>query len=89
MEQHKIELLLNAKSIKTKQGRWNPKYTTMVKKELDKLLEARFIRLVETTKWVSPLVLALKKNGKLKVFENYKTLNKVTKKYRHLLPFCE
>jgi hypothetical protein len=89
MEQHKIELLPNAKSIKTKQRRWNPKYTTMVKEEFDKLLKAGFIKLVKTTKWVSLVVLAFKKNGKLKVFENYKTLNKVTKKDRHPLPFCE
>jgi len=80
MEQHKIELLPNAKSIRAKQRRWNPRYTTMVKEELDKLLEAGFIRHVETTDWVSPVVLALKKNDKLKVCVNYKTLNKVTKK---------
>jgi hypothetical protein len=36
----------------------------MVKKKLNKLLEVGFIRLVETTEWVSPMVLALKKNGK-------------------------
>lgn len=52
----------------------------MVKEELDKLLEAGFIRLVEITEWVSPVVLTLKKNGKLRVFVNYKALNKVTKK---------
>jgi len=61
MEQHKIELLPNAKPIRTKQERWNPKYTTMVKEEPNKLLEAWFIRPVETTEWVSPVVLALKK----------------------------
>jgi hypothetical protein len=49
MKQHKIELLPNAKLIKAKQGRWNPRYTAMVKEELDKLLEAGFIRHVETT----------------------------------------
>jgi hypothetical protein len=89
MEQHKIELLSNAKPIRTKQRRWNPKYTTMVKEELDKLLEARFIRPVETTEWVFPMVLALKKNDKLRVCVNYKVLNKVTKKDRYPLPFCE
>ncbi len=89
MEQHKIELLPNAKPIKTKQRRWNPKYIVMVKEELDKLLEARFIRLVETIEWVSPVVLALKKNGKLWVCINYKALNKVIKKDRYPLPFCE
>ncbi len=50
MEQHKSELLPNAKPIRAKQGRWNPRYTTIVKEEFDKLLEARFIRHVETTK---------------------------------------
>jgi hypothetical protein len=71
MEQQQIELLSNAKPIRTKQGRWNPKYTTMVKEDLDKLLEAGFIRPVETTEWVSPVILALKKNDKLKVCINY------------------
>jgi hypothetical protein len=83
MEQHKIELLPNAKPIRAKQGRWNPRYTAMVKEELDKLLEARFIRPVETTEWVSFVVLTLKKNSKLKVCVNYKALNKITKKYRY------
>ncbi len=73
-------MLLNAKPIRAKQGRWNPRYTTMVKEELDKLLEAGFIKLVETTEWVSPVVLTLKKNGKLMVCVNYKALNKITKK---------
>jgi len=85
----KIKLLPNAKPIKAKQGRWNPRYTTMVKEEFDKLLEAGFIRPVETTKWVSHVVLTLKKNSKLRVCVNYKALNKVTKKNRYPLPFCE
>jgi len=38
MEQHKIELLLNAKLVKTKQGKWKQRFTEMVKEELDKLL---------------------------------------------------
>jgi len=88
MEQHKIELL-NAKLVKTKQRRWNLRYTTMVKEKFDKLLDAGFIKLVKTTEWVSFVVLALKKNGKLRVSVNYKDLNQVTKKDRHLLPFCE
>jgi len=89
MEQHKIKLLSNAKLIRAKQGRWNPRYTAMVKEELDKLLEVGFIRLVETTEWVSHVVLTLKKNGKLRVCVNYKVLNKVTKKDQCLLPFLK
>ncbi len=43
-----------------------------MKEELDKLLEVGFIRPVETTEWVSLVVLTLKKNGKLRVCVNYK-----------------
>ncbi len=35
------------------------------------------------------MVLTLKKNGKLRICVNYKTLNKVTKKDQYPLPFCE
>jgi hypothetical protein len=89
MEQHKIELLLSAKPIRTKQGRWNPKYNAMVKEEFDKLLEVGFISHVEIIEWVSPVVLALKKNDKLRVCVYYKALNKITKKNQYPLPFCE
>jgi len=42
MEQHKIELLPDAKPIRAKQERWNPRYTAMMKEEFDKLLEVGF-----------------------------------------------
>ncbi len=61
MEQNKIELWLNVKLIKTKQRRWNPKYITMVKEELIKLLKAKFIRPMEITECVSLVVLIEKK----------------------------
>jgi hypothetical protein len=35
------------------------------------------------------MVLVLKKNGKLRACVNYKALNKITKKDRFPLPFCE
>jgi hypothetical protein len=52
----------------------------MVNEKLDKLLEVGFIKPVEIIEWVSPMVLTLKENGKLKVCVNYKVLNKVIKK---------
>jgi len=52
--------------------------STMMKEELDKLLEAKFIKSLEIIKWIYHVVLTLKKNGKLKVCVNYKTLNKIT-----------
>ncbi len=89
MVQHKIELLRNVKLIITKQGRWNPKYITIVKEELDKLFKARFIKLMETIEWVSLVVLAFKKYFKLKVCVNYKAFNKIILKNRYLSPFVK
>jgi len=43
----------------------NPNYALKVKEDLNKLLDARFIYLIKTTPWLSPLVIVLKKNGKL------------------------
>jgi hypothetical protein len=66
MEQHKIELLQNSEPIETKQRRWNPKNTTMVKEELDKLLEAGFIRLVEINSMGFSYGIGVKENWQAK-----------------------
>jgi hypothetical protein len=49
----------------------NPNYAQIVKEELDKLLDARFIILVNNPKWVSPITITIKKNGKLQICVNY------------------
>jgi hypothetical protein len=36
-----------------------------VKEDLDKLADARFIYLIETTQWLFPFIIVPKKNGKL------------------------
>jgi hypothetical protein len=43
----------------------NQNYTTTVKQNLDKLLVASFITVVEEATWLSPIVVVPKKNGKL------------------------
>lgn len=49
----------------------NPALQLIVKAGIERLLAARFIRLVEITVWVSPMVLVKKKNGKLRVCVDY------------------
>jgi hypothetical protein len=43
----------------------NPNYITVVKQDLHKLLAIRFIVLMEEATWFSPIVVVLKRNGKL------------------------
>ncbi len=40
----------------------NPNYVTMVKHDLDKLFDAKFIAQIEEANWFFPIVIILKKN---------------------------
>jgi hypothetical protein len=83
LAQHKIEL--NTSIPPTHQVRYN--YATIIKQDIDKLLIIGFIQLVEDTTWLSPIVVILKKNGKLRIYVNFRKLNKATKKYPFFIPF--
>ena len=67
----------------------NPKYSLMVKEEIDKLLECGFIFEVPYSEWVSPIVIVPKKNDKLRICQDYQKLNSVTKKDYFPLPFTD
>ncbi|KAH9289298.1 hypothetical protein KI387_033415, partial [Taxus chinensis] len=60
-----------------------------VKEEIDKLLDARFIFAVENLEWVSPIVISIKKNVKLRICVDYRKLNKATKKDHYPLPLSD
>ena len=61
----------------------------MVKQEIDKLLQVGFVFPVEESDWVSPIVISVKKNGKLRVCVDFKKLNAVTKKDHYPIPFSD
>ena len=67
----------------------NPNYVSIVKKDIDKLLDARFIVPVETATWLSPIVVVPKKNGKLRICIDYRKLNIATEKDPYPLPFTD
>ena len=62
--------------------------------EIDRLLEAGFIYQVNNSKWVSPIVVVLKKvgaDGKVKIWmcQDFQKLNAATKKDYFPLPFTD
>ncbi len=67
----------------------NPNYAAAVKEDIDKLLITRFIQPIEEATWLSPIVVVLKKNGKLRIYVDFMKLNKATKKYPYPLPFFD
>ena len=58
--EHRIDLIEGSVPVRQRQYRLNPQYSMLVKKELDKLLEADFIYPVLSSEWVSPIVVAPK-----------------------------
>jgi hypothetical protein len=84
--QHQIELDISIPPTHQAWYRMNPNYTTTIKQDLDKLLIASFITLVEEVTWLSPIVVVLKKNSKLQICMDFCKLNVATKKDPYLLP---
>ncbi|KAL3675122.1 hypothetical protein R1sor_025070 [Riccia sorocarpa] len=81
--EHRIDVVDGATPVRQRQYRMNPKYSLMVKDEIDKYLKADIIYLVLSSEWVSPIVIVPKKNGKIRVCQDFKKLNAVTKKDHH------
>ena len=92
--QHRIDLIEGAIPVRQKQYRLNPQFSMLVKKELDKLIEAGFIYPVLSSEWVSPIVVAPKPPGpkgefRIRVCQDYRKLNAATRKDHHPLPFTD
>jgi hypothetical protein len=83
----KSELSTDAQPIKQIKYIMNPNYALKVKEDLDKLLDIGFIYPIETTQWLSPLVIVPKKNGKLQICVDYHNLNVQTKRIHFPYPF--
>lgn len=78
-----------ARPIQQPQRRLNPHLKDIVKEELQKMLDVNFIYPISDSKWVSPLVVVPKKNGKWWICVDYKELNKATQKDHFPLPFID
>jgi len=87
LTQDKIELDTSIPLAHQVRYRLNPNYATTIKQNIDKLLAIGFIQPVEEATWLSPIVVVLKKNGKLRICVDFKKPNKVTKKDPYPLPF--
>jgi len=67
----------------------NPNYVAIVKEDINKLLVVDFIKPIKEATWLSPIVIVPKKNGKLKIYIDFRKLNATTNKDLYLLPFMD
>ena len=92
--EHRIDLVEGAVPIRQRQYRLNPRYSLMVKEDINRLLEAGFIYPVVNSEWVSPIVVVPKKVGadgktKIQVYQDFRKLNASTKKDYFPIPFTD
>jgi len=89
LAQHKIELDTSIPPAHQARNKLNPNCAVIVKHDIDKLLTIGFFQPIEKAAWLSPIVIVPKKNNKLKNCEDFRKLNKATKKNPYPLPFSD
>jgi hypothetical protein len=72
LAQHIIELDITILPTHHARYRLNPNYVIVVKQDINKLLIVMFIEYIEEVTWLSPIVVVPQKNGKLRIYTNFK-----------------
>jgi len=75
MGEMKIPLKADARPVKQRPYRLNPKYKQKVKIELDSMLEAGIIEPVEESEWINPMVVQDKNSRDIKICVDLRKLN--------------
>lgn len=60
--------------------RFEPEIMSKIKEEIERLLRSKFIRTTRYVKWLANIVPIIKKNGTLRVYIDFRDLNKVMPK---------
>ena len=72
----RIPLKEGVKPVRQRPYKLNPRYKEKVRQELDTMMAAGIIEVVEESEWVSPMVVQDKKdNGEIRIFMDLRKLN--------------
>jgi hypothetical protein len=87
LAEHELKIFPNAKPIKQLMRRYNPEKARSMGEEINRLLEAKFIREIKEATWLSPLVMMEKKDTKIyRMCIDFTALNKLCPKDYFPLP---
>ena len=87
--EHKIRTYPDAKRVRQKLRSVNPCKEAVVKAEVEKLLKVGFIYPIALTKWVSNPVPIDKKQGTIRICNEFQDLNKSCLKDNYPTPFID
>jgi hypothetical protein len=77
LAEHELKIFPNAKPIKQSMRRYNPEKARSMGEEINRLLEAKFIREIKEATWLSPPVMVEKKDTKIyRICIDFTALNK-------------
>ncbi|XP_038717270.1 uncharacterized protein LOC120010560 [Tripterygium wilfordii] len=86
---HHLSIKHGVRPIKQAQRRFRPELVPKIENEVNKLIEAGFIREVKYPTWIANIVPVMKKNGQLRVCVDFRDLNKACPKDDFPLPITE
>ncbi|XP_070049155.1 uncharacterized protein [Nicotiana tomentosiformis] len=86
---HHLVVKNGARPIKQAQRRFRSNLVPLIETEVNKLIEARFIREVKYPTWVSSIVPVRKKNGQIRVCVDFRDINNACPKDEFLFPIPE
>jgi hypothetical protein len=87
--EHKISLKGEAKPFRQKLRQINPMLPPIMEREVKKLLQAQIIVPLRYSEWVANLVPVRKKNGEIRLFVDFRNLNRSSLKDNYPLPNME
>ena len=87
--EHRLPIKPGYRPFKQIPRRFNPNVLDDIKKETERLLEAKFIRPCGYAKWIYSVVPVYKKNRKLRVYINFRDLNKATPIDSYPIPIAD
>jgi hypothetical protein len=85
----KIPLKPDAKPVRQRPYRLNPKYKEKVKAELDRMIEVGIIEPIAESEWIIPMVVQDKKTGGIRICVDLRKLNDACLHDPFLTPFTD
>src|SRR6185436_16831821 len=88
--EHRLPIKAGFRPYKQRARRFNPAMNDRIKEEINRLLEAGFIRSCRYAEWISNIVPVEKKDlGKIRVCIDFRNLNKATPKDEYPMPIAD
>lgn len=87
--EHKLNVRKEAKAIKQRKRNFAPERQEVIKEDMNKLLDAKFISEVMYLDWLANIVLVKKTNKNWRVFIDFIDLNKAYPKNNYPFPHID